>query len=173
LFFFIKWFARDPERVIPSGEGLILSAADGRVCAIERVRENLYLDGEGIRIGIYLSLFDVHVNRVPITGVVGFLSYSPGLFLPAHHDQATLRNEHQLAGFENDRGKILVKQIAGFFARRIICHLHQGAAVTAGERFGKITFGSKVELTVPPNIELRVSIGERVKAGETIIGVME
>ena len=172
-FFFMKWLNRDPERIIPTGSGLILSAADGHVSDIERVQEHLYLKGDGIRIGVYLSLIDVHVNRVPVSGVIRFLSYAPGSFYPAHTHSSSVRNEHQLIGIESDRCKILIKQIAGFIARRIVCRLHPGDAVTRGERFGKITFGSRVELIVPPQADIRITVGDRVKAGETIIGVME
>ena len=164
-FFFVKWLHRDPERIIPSENDLILSAADGRVHDIERVSENLYLKGEGIRVGVYLSLLDVHVNRIPVSGVVRFLSYSPGRFLPAYMPQASLRNEQQCIGIENDRCKILVNQIAGFIARRIVCRLHPGDVVNVGDRFGKITFGSRVELVVPPHTNMKINVGDRVKAG--------
>jgi phosphatidylserine decarboxylase len=172
-FFFMQWFTRDPERITPSGESLILSAADGRVCDIEHVQEDLYFHGKGIRVGVYLSLFDVHVNRIPISGVVRFLSYKTGSFFPAHRNRASLHNEHQIIGIENERCKILVKQIAGFIARRIVCRLRLGDVVRAGERFGKITLGSRVELIVPTHIDITIHVGDRVKAGETIIGVMK
>jgi len=172
LFLFVKWSSRDPERCIPTDDSLILSAADGRVCSIDRIQEATYIGGEGVRIGVYLSLFDVHINRVPISGIVRFFSYVPGVFLPAFQNNASIRNEHQIIGIENDRCKILVRQIAGIIARRIVCRLNLGDTVQAGERFGKITFGSRVEVLVPSHIDIRVRIGDRVKAGETILGVL-
>jgi len=173
IIFFVKWMNRDPERIIPAGNGLILSAADGRVSDIENVKEQVFLKGNGVRIGVYLSLMDVHVNRIPVAGVIRFLSYAPGAFYPAHTDKSSDRNEHHIIGIENDRCKILVKQIAGTIARRIVCRLHLGDVVQRGERFGKITLGSRVELIVPTQADIRINVGDRVRAGETIIGVME
>ena len=172
LLFSILWFSRDPERTIPEGDNIILSAADGRVCSIQNVRENLYIGGEGLLVGVYLSLFDVHINRIPVAGVVRFLSYKHGTFFPAFREKASIHNEQQIIGIESNRGTIVMKQIAGSLARRIVCHLSIGEVVKAGDRFGKIKLGSRVELILPSQTELNVSIGERVKAGESIIGFL-
>ena len=168
----IKWFSRDPERIAPAGDNLVLSAADGHVVSLENVMENLYIGGEGIVVGVYLSLFDIHINRIPMTGCVRFLSRKPGTFLPAFRDRASTRNEQQIIGIESTRGKILMKQIAGCVARRIVCRLHLGESVQAGDRFGIIKLGSRVEIVVPPHTEIKVKVGEKVRAGETVIGVM-
>lgn len=154
------------------GDDIVLSAADGRVCSIVRVREHLYLDGEGILIGVYLSLFDVHINRIPASGIVRLLSYKHGSFFPACRDKSSTYNEQQITGIECNRGKILMKQIAGSIARRIVCRLRTGDKVRAGERFGMIKLGSRVELVLPPHAEIKVKIGDKVRAGETIIGVL-
>lgn len=172
VFFSLQWFLRDPERATPQGDGLVTSAADGRVCSLERVRENLYLGGEGIAVGVYLSLFDVHINRIPVSGVVRLISHRSGRFFPAFQKRASAYNEQQIIGIESDRGRILVKQIAGSVARRIVCHLRLGDVVRAGDRFGMIKLGSRVELILPPHTEIKVKLGDRVRAGETIIGVM-
>ena len=169
---FSRWSLRDPDRTVPQGSGLILSAADGRVCSLKKVREHLFLKGEGIAVGIYLSLFDVHVNRNSVSGVVRLLSYKPGNFFPAFRQKSSEHNEQQIIGIENDRGRIVIKQIAGFVARRIICRLQVGDAVRAGDRFGRITFGSRVEHILPADVEIKVKIGDRVKAGESIIGIV-
>jgi phosphatidylserine decarboxylase len=169
---FVRWSLRDPERIIPRGNGLILSAADGRVSSLERVTEHLFLGGNGIAVGVYLSLFDVHVNRNATSGVVTLLSHKPGKFLPAFRKKSSEYNEQQIIGIENERGRILIKQIAGSVARRIVCHLCLGDVVQAGDRFGMITFGSRVEHFLPVDTEIKVKIGDRVKAGESIIGVL-
>lgn len=169
---FVRWSLRDPERTVPRGSGLILSAADGRVCSLERVNEHLFLGGNGIAVGVYLSLLDVHINRNSASGVVAFLSHKPGKFLPAFRKKSSEYNEQQIIGIESDRGRILIKQIAGSFARRIVCRLCLGDIVQAGERFGMITFGSRVEHFLPVDTEIKVKIGDRVRAGESIIGVL-
>ncbi len=173
LCIFIFWFRRDPERSIIAGEGCIVSAADGRVCSLEHICESLYLHSEGISIGIFLSVFDVHITRIPMSGVIRLLSYKPGRFLPAYNREASLRNEQQVIGIESERGKILVKQIAGRIARRIVCRLHVDDVVRTGDRFGMIRFGSRVEVVLPLNTEVIVRLGDRVRAGETILGILK
>lgn len=170
---FYRWSLRDPERNIPRGDGLVLSAADGRVCSLKQVKENLFLDGDGIAVGVYLSLFDVHVNRNSMAGIVRFLTHKPGKFHPAFRKKSSEYNEQQIIGIENDRGRILIKQIAGSIARRIVCHLRLGDVVKAGGRFGMITFGSRVEHILPVQTEIRVKIGDKVRAGESIIGILQ
>ena len=173
LLFFMKWLSRNPARMVPQGDGLIVSAADGRVVSLEYVKEDLYIGGEGILIGVYLSLLDVHINRIPLSGVIRLLSYKKGKFLPAFRERASVDNEQQIIGIESHWGNILMKQIAGSVVRRIVCHLHFGESVKAGDPFGMIKLGSRVELVLPPRTEINVKIGDKVRAGETIIGIMK
>ena len=172
ILLFLRWSFRDPERHAPRGDDLILSAADGRVCSLERVKEYLFLEGEGIAVGVYLSLFDVHVNRNSTSGIVRFLLHKPGKFIPAFRKKSSEYNEQQIIGIENERGRILIKQIAGSVARRIVCCLRLGDVVKAGDRFGMIKFGSRVEHILPADTEVKVKIGDKVRAGESIIGVL-
>lgn len=159
---------RDPERKIPSGEGLILSPADGKVRRIERSA-----DGSSQILSIFMSLLDVHINRVPVDGVVTEVTYKPGRFVPAFTDKAAESNERNIVVIQNQHGNVIVKQIAGTLSRRIVCNLSPGQLVKKGERFGLIQFGSLLELVLPISAELRVRKTERVKAGETILGVLK
>jgi len=163
--FFVLFF-RDPERKIPSGEDLILSPADGRVKRIEKSA-----DGSSQLISIFMSLFNVHVNRVPVDGTVKEISYRPGRFIPAFREKASEDNERNLIAIDNEHGNVILAQIAGSLSRRIVCHLNRGQQVKKGERLGLIHFGSRVELALPISVELRVKERQRVKAGETILGV--
>ncbi len=165
--FFVLFF-RDPERKIPSGEDLILSPADGRVKKIEKST-----DGSFKLISIFMSLFNVHVNRVPVDGIVKEISYKPGRFMPAFRDKASEDNEKNVIEIENEQGNVILTQIAGSLSRRIICNLNPGQHVSRGERFGLIHFGSLVELVLPISVRLKVKEKERVKAGETILGVFK
>ena len=171
LFVFLLFFFRDPERRAPEGESLILAPADGKVILM-RPFDNLEFMGEGgTLVSIFMSLFDVHVNRAPISGVVKYYRYNPGKFFPAFKDKAALENEQTELGLENKRGKIVLRQIAGIIARRIVCRLKQEDSVKAGERFGMIRFGSRLDLFLPENVEVKVKLNHRVKAGESIIGI--
>jgi len=170
LFAFTLFFFRDPERPIPRNDRWILSPADGRVVEIERVREGSYLQAEATKVSIFMSIFDVHINRVPMSGKVGFFQYNPGGFRPAYKAIASASNEQTSLGIENDRCKILVKQIAGVLARRIVCHLREGHRVTQGERFGMIRFGSRVEVFLPLTVEVKVSLHDKVKGGISVLG---
>ena len=165
--FFVLFF-RDPERKIPSGEDLILSPADGMVKKIEKST-----DGSFQLISIFMSLFNVHINRVPVDGVVKEISYKPGRFMPAFRDKASEDNEKNVIEIENEQGNVILTQIAGSLSRRIVCNLNPGQHVNRGERFGLIHFGSLVELVLPISVGLKVKEKERVKAGETILGVFK
>lgn len=120
---------------------------------------------------VFMSIFAVHVNRLPVSGQVKYVKYNSGKFLPAFKDKASLENEQTELGIENDHGRIILKQIAGIFARRIVCKVKPGDSVKAGERFGMIKFGSRVDLFLPENVEIKVKLNQKVKAGETVIGV--
>ncbi|RMF59708.1 MAG: phosphatidylserine decarboxylase family protein [Calditrichaeota bacterium] len=166
-------FFRDPERTIPEGEDYILSPADGKVVEIRREFEDTYLKGETTRVSIFLSIFDVHINRVPMSGRVEYFRYRKGSFVQAYKSEASEVNEQTAIGIENGSRKILFKQIAGILARRIVCNIREGNTVRSGERFGMIKFGSRVDIFVPENVELRVALNQKVKGGESIIGVFK
>ncbi len=170
IFLFNFYFFRDPERNIPKGNDLILSPADGTVVMIEDVDEPYYFKTKVRRVSIFLSVFDVHVNRIPVIGKVEFLKYIKGKFLVAFADKASEENEQSIIGIRHEKGKILFKQIAGIIARRIIYHVVEGDTVDAGDRFGLIRYGSRVDMFFPENIELKVSLKDKVYGGETIIG---
>ncbi|MCL6639242.1 MAG: phosphatidylserine decarboxylase family protein [Firmicutes bacterium] len=169
---FVLFFFRNPKRKIPSGEGLVLSPADGMVMEIDTVYEDNFMKNQAIRVSIFLSLFDVHLNRSPLPGTVAYRHYRPGKFIPAFKSHASDINEKNYVGIESTGGKILVCQITGFIARRIKCWAGKGKTLAAGEIFGIIKFGSGTELFLPPQTKILVKKGDRVKAGETIIGVL-
>lgn len=171
LALFFAYFFRDPERQIPSDENLILSPADGKIVAIETASEPLFLKSQAQKISIFLSPLDVHINRIPVSGKVDYFSYLPGKFLAAYKDKASTDNEQAVIGISSSNGKILFKQIAGILARRIVCRLKLGEEVTAGEKFGMIRFGSRVDIFLPEGLELKVQKGDKVTGGETIMAV--
>ena len=170
---FVLFFFRDPDRRTPDNSGVVVAAADGRIVRIEDAGHDDYLGAGAVRVSIFLSVFDVHVNRVPISGVVDFVEWRRGRFLLAFKAEASTENEQSIIGIRSGTTRIVVKQIAGVVARRIACRLRSEDAVTAGERFGLIRFGSRVDLILPSGIDLRVAVGDRVRAGETIIGVID
>lgn len=166
---FIIAFFRDPEREIP--EDGIVSPADGKVIKVERCREGRILKAEAQKVSIFMSLFDVHVNRIPYSGKVSRISYNPGRFFSANLDKASLENEQNMTLIESANGKrIVVNQIAGLIARRIVCYLREGDEVKKGERFGMIIFGSRLDVYLPLSCRLVVQVGDRVKAGSSILG---
>jgi phosphatidylserine decarboxylase len=171
---FTLYFFRDPERTPPSGaEGLLLSPADGTVVeVVEGEEEPLYLKGEATRVSIFLSPLNVHVNRTPAAGQIEYERYVPGDYLVAWHPKASTKNERSDLGLRHDATgtKVLFKQIAGAVARRIVYHLREGDRVTAGERFGIVKFGSRMDVLVPPSAELHVEEGQRVRGGESVLG---
>jgi phosphatidylserine decarboxylase len=169
----IAYFFRDPPRVTPLREGLVVSPADGRICAIERVRPPAELglgDVERVRISIFLSVFDVHINRAPVAGRITRSLYVPGTFLNAALDKASEENERcALVITRADGSEIGVVQIAGLIARRIVTFVKEGDTVGAGERFGLIRFGSRVDLYLPPGQWGLVAVGQRAIGGETVL----
>jgi len=168
---FVFWFFRDPERPVPTGAGLIVAPADGKIVQIREELEERFLHGRTIRIGIFLNIFDVHVNRIPCAGKIQEIVYHPGKFLAANLDKASLENERQTILIETPAGqRVLVIQIAGLIARRIVSWIRPGDWVERGQRFGMIRFGSRVDAFLPISTKLRVQQGDRVKGGETIIG---
>lgn len=170
LFLFISYFFRNPERDIPLNELMILSPADGVIMDVERVLEDQFLHGESIRVRIFLSLFNVHINRCPIAGEVVFRAYRPGQMIPAFKSHASELNEKNFVGIHNQHMQILVTQVTGFIARRIVCWVNIGDKVAQGERYGLIKFGSCSEIFVPTNVEIMVSPGDKVRGGVSVIG---
>lgn len=162
-------FFRDPERVTPKGENFIISPADGKVLIIKEVIPSEYISEKCYQVSIFMSPLNVHVNRIPIDGNVEFLKYVKGEYLVAYHDKADTRNERSYIGINSKYGKVLFTQVAGMVARRIITDLKEGQIVKSGERFGMIKFGSRVDVLVPINANLKVKVGDVVTAGETIL----
>jgi len=169
LVVFALFFFRDPERTGPRGGHLIVAPADGKIVEIVHTDAGEYLQGNCLRISIFLSIFDVHVNRAPVSGVVEYLRYHRGEFRPAYKEGTGERNEHTSIGIRAERGRLLLKQVAGALARRIVCHLREGHRVEQGERFGMIKFGSRVELLLPPEVKVRVKLGQKVKGGMDVL----
>jgi phosphatidylserine decarboxylase len=170
---FTLYFFRDPTRTPPpeARDNGLLAPADGRVVEIVEETDSLYLEGPAQRVSIFLSPLDVHVNRVPARGVVEHERYRPGDYLVAWHPKASERNERSELGVRHPGGtKVLFKQIAGAVARRIVYHIGEGDTVSAGQRFGIVKFGSRMDVLVPPHVDLRLEKGQHVRAGETVIG---
>ncbi|MDE1162024.1 MAG: phosphatidylserine decarboxylase [Acidobacteriaceae bacterium] len=166
---FFLWFFRDPSRVIPDAPGLVVSPADGKVEEAEWIETSA---GDRIRITIFLNVFDVHVNRVPVGGKVTVVEYRAGQFLNAMKSESAVLNEQTLITVSNGSYDVSFKQIAGLLARRIICNLKVGDVVTRGQRMGLIKFGSRTDILLPANAELRVKPGQRVKGGSSILAVI-
>lgn len=167
---FITFFFRNPEREIPTGENLIVSPADGKVMSVCEVYDDLFLNEVGIKVTIFLSVFDVHVNRSPIAGEIKFQQYTCGRFRPAYKDSVGFENERHSIGLENSDMRVLVTQIAGLLARRIVSWVTLGNVLGRGERYGLIKFASCTEVIVPKTVEILVKKGDKVKGGESVIG---
>jgi len=162
-------FFRDPERTSPAGENLILSPADGKIIAIRQLEEKQFLGSGATMISVFMSPLNVHVNRNPMSGTVKHLRYVKGEYFAAFEDKASEKNEQMVIGIEGPRGRVLFKQIAGFIARRIVCTLKMDDTVKAGERFGMIKFGSRVDVFVPATATVRAKVGDETVAGETVL----
>ncbi|MEW5841880.1 MAG: phosphatidylserine decarboxylase family protein [Bacteroidota bacterium] len=166
-------FFRDPERTPPNKDNVIVSPADGEIVAIKEIEEDQFLKGKAQQVSIFMSPLNVHVNRIPISGKVDFLKYVKGDYLVAFHEKADKRNERTEIGITSKFGKMFFTQIAGFIARRIVCDLKVGDDVTMGNRFGMIKFGSRSDVIVPLNWKPKFKMGDKVKAGETILFEIE
>ena len=171
---FVAYFFRDPERTPPpDSESSILAPADGKVVEIVQEHEPLFIQGPAWRVSIFLSVLNVHVNRVPMSGTVKYLAYKPGAYRVAWHPKASTSNEQSQIGLVHDSGRrILFKQIAGSLARRIVYRLAVGDQVRAGERFGLIRFGSRMDVLAAADTVLEVRVGERVRAGVSVLGTI-
>jgi len=171
LTLFIAFFFRNPRRRIPTLPNMILSPADGKVIQMEECEEDRFLREKVLKVSIFMSLFDVHINRAPASGRVLETSYRQGRFLIASRTRSSLLNEQNAFILETeDRFKILLIQIAGFVARRIVCYAKAGDTLRKGEIFGMIRFGSRIDLYLPKDIRPTVRVGQHVKGGESIIG---
>ncbi len=173
LALFTGFFFRNPDRSVPPGEGLVVSGGDGKVVAVTELAEDSFIGGPARQISVFLSVLNVHVNRIPITGVVKLRQRIDGRFKLAFKDEASGDNARVILGIEGDDGRVLIKQIVGFVARRIVCNVHEGDKVRIGDRFGLIRFGSRIDVVVPAGTEIRVKPGDRVRGGETILGVLK
>jgi len=167
---FITFFFRNPKREIPSDESLIVSPADGKVMSVSEIYDDLFLNEVGIKVTIFLSVFDVHVNRSPIAGEIKFQQYTCGRFRPAYKESVGCENERHSIGLENGNMRVLVTQIAGVLARRIVSWVTLGSILQKGERYGLIKFASCTEVIVPKTVEILVKKGDKVTGGETVIG---
>ncbi|AJQ27602.1 MULTISPECIES: phosphatidylserine decarboxylase family protein [Pelosinus] len=167
---FITFFFRNPKRNIPNDDRLILSPADGKVMSVCEVYDDQFLNQVGLKVTIFLSVFDVHLNRSPIAGEIKFQQYTCGRFRPAYKKTVGCENERHSIGIENDKMKVLVTQIAGILARRIVSWVTLGSILQKGERYGMIKFASCTEIIVPKTVEIVVKKGDKVKGGETVIG---
>ena len=168
---FVILFFRDPERDVPADGVSIVAPADGKVIKAEEVYEGDHLKKRALKVSIFMTIFNVHVNRVPMDGEVVQVDYHPGKFFNASFDKASSENERNELLIRDGNGRdILLVQIAGLIARRIVCYLKEGNRVCRGERFGLIRFGSRLDIYLPPDTDLKVRVGDKVKAGETIIG---
>ncbi|MBN1928933.1 MAG: phosphatidylserine decarboxylase [Chlorobiaceae bacterium] len=171
LFFilFTLFFYRDPEREIPSEPGLVIAPADGRIVITQHVNHPV-TGADSTLVSIFMSPFDVHVNRIPIDGRVLDVRYVPGKFLMAFDHRSMTDNERMEITLQTAAGTVWFSQVSGFVARRIVCGLEKGQQISAGERFGMIKLGSRVDIVLPPTIQVTASIGKRTIAGETLLG---
>lgn len=166
---FFLWFFRDPNRTVPTGWGIIVSPGDGKVEEAKLIETT---SGSRIRVTIFLNVFDVHVNRVPVEGTVTLVDYRAGKFVNAMKAESAEVNEQTMISIDTGEFVVSFKQIAGLLARRIVCHLKAGDRVERGQRMGLIKFGSRVDVLMPAEATLRVRVGDRVKGGSSVIGVM-
>lgn len=173
LTLFVCWFFRDPDRKIPSGENEMVSPADGRVIIIDNLDQCEYLSVPCQKVSIFMNVFNVHVNRIPFDGVIEKVQYNPGKFVNASFDKASTHNERNALIVKTDAGKeFVVVQIAGLVARRIVNCVKAGERIKKGDRYGMIQFGSRLDLYLPMDFDIAVTMGQKTKAGATVIGHM-
>ncbi|MGA6992742.1 MAG: phosphatidylserine decarboxylase family protein [Candidatus Deferrimicrobiaceae bacterium] len=171
---FVGWFFRNPDRLPPALPGAVISPADGKIVYAGDNPPGRYFGEPGKRVSVFMSLFDVHVNRAPVSGRVVSVQYHPGRFLAANVEKASLANEQNGVLLETPDGhRVAFVQIAGFIARRIVCDVSTGDTVRAGQRVGIICFGSRVDILFPASASLNVRVGDRVRAGESVVGVVK
>lgn len=170
---FVIYFFRDPERILPDDEDVVVSPADGKVILVEKIFDDRFMNEHVYKISIFMSIFDVHVNRLPFAGEVEKILYVPGSFYAANTDQGGLANEHCAVILNTKKNfRYAVVQVAGLVARRIVSWVEKGDHIERGSRYGMIRFGSRVDIYLPQQLQPEVRSGQRVKAGETIIGYL-
>jgi phosphatidylserine decarboxylase len=169
---FMAYFFRDPERIVPEGKGLFVSPADGKVILVKKVYEKDYLQADTKEISIFMSPLNVHVNRAPCDGKVMYVKHTPGQYMAAYKDDASLKNENIVMALEGEQGRVLVRQVAGFVARRAVCRVKPGDVLRRGERYGMIKFGSRLDVYLPVDVHILVKPGDKVLAGETVIAAV-
>jgi phosphatidylserine decarboxylase len=169
LALWVAYFFRDPERLGERGPKLVVAPADGKLIMMTEVDEPAFIGGRALRLSIFMNVFNVHVNRYPIDGTVRYIHYNPGKFLNAAAEKSSLENEQSSVGIQLGSYRILVRQIAGLIARRIVTYSKNGDTVKQGERMGMIRFGSRVDIFIPPASRLRVKVGELTTAGSTVL----
>ncbi len=163
-------FFRDPERIVPDGADLVVSPADGKVIRVEKIEEEVFLKCRTIKISIFMSIFNVHVNRIPCSGKIKAVKHMPGKFMSADKTRASAENEKNAVLLDIDAERqLVVVQVAGLIARRIVCWARPGDFVARGERYGMIRFGSRLDVFVPLNSKIKVKRGDKVRAGESIL----
>lgn len=167
----VIWFYRDPDRTAPEGDGLFVSPADGRVVEISEAEHPF--TGPSVKVGIFMNVLSVHVNRAPCIGRVDYLEYVPGRKIAAFAPKASEVNERNLVGLSTPYGPVLMVQIAGLLARRIVCRLRRGEVLEAGQRYGMIRLGSRVDIYLPKDVRLSIKHGDKVWAGISSLGVMD
>jgi phosphatidylserine decarboxylase len=171
---FVTWFFRDPSRIRPEDANAVVCPADGKVIIIEEIFDDRFLQHQVVKISVFMNVFNVHVNRIPFPGTVKRVFLQPGRFYSADKDKAALHNEYCAVTVATPSGKMYaVVQVAGLIARRIICWAEPGDRVAAGQRYGLIRFGSRVDIYLPPDTPVEVQLGEKVRAGETILARIE
>ena len=170
LFLFSLFFFRNPDRAVKEDDNQILSPADGTVIKIGLVDEPEFFKGRAMLVSVFMSVFNVHVNRMPISGKVTYLEYKKGKFLAAFANEASDINEQSIIGIEKGNRKVLFKQIAGLIARRVIYRIEKGQEVKQGELFGMIKFGSRLDILMPETVKVKVQLKQKVKGGLSIIG---
>lgn len=173
LTLFMLFFFRDPDRIIIEGRGLFYSPADGKVILISEAVEDEFLKEKALEISIFMSPFDVHINRAPCDGIVRAVKHYPGKFYAAFKEGASIANEHITMLLESENGKIVVRQVAGFLARRAVCRVKPGDMLKQGQRYGLIKFSSRVDIYLPLTTQIKVKLNDKVRAGETVIGSIE
>jgi phosphatidylserine decarboxylase len=175
LFFalFVTWFFRVPERDRNISENVVTSVADGKVVILRKAYEPEYLKRECIQVSVYMNFFNVHANFWPATGKISYYQYHPGKYLLAFLPKASEKNEHSSVGMLTPKGEIFFKQIAGTFARRIVCYAKDGESESCGEQCGVIKFGSRIDLYLPLDADIQVKLGDKVKACESVIAVLK
>jgi phosphatidylserine decarboxylase len=170
---FFTFFFRDPDRHSPAGRNLVVSPADGRILVAGPANPDAAPPGQWQQVSVFLSPMDVHVNRMPVSGRVTSVTYTPGRFLPAYRHDAATANERSEVFIDHDGQVVVARQIVGFLARRVVCRARVGAEMATGERFGVMKFGSRMDVFLPLKATIRVTVGQTVRGGETVIAVLD